>query len=117
MYAVERVSYLRRERTDGSFINIGSSMEQIYYTSKNKAIDRAKSLAEPIKAYNVELEYKQHRSGKVVTYTDYTIKVLEYHESEGKLQFAELHYYLDTDRGKMMITPRIKDKMFFDSLV
>ena len=116
MYAVERITYYRKRNKNGSFITTGTSMEQYYYTSKNKAVDRARSLAETIKPYNVELSYNLYKRGVNKTYTDYTIKIAEFHESEGKLQFEDMYYYLDTDQGNILPRTRMKEVVFFDSI-
>lgn len=113
IYQVCRYYYTNAKRRNDTYC--ANAREESYlYTSKNKAIDRARSLATLVHDYSVNAYYKAYEEGSAKTYQDIMISVDEYHEFEGKLNFADRHHLLETCQGKVH---RYEDKdIFFQSL-
>lgn len=117
MYEVTHCVYYRKQEKDGTFTNKDSqNLTQAFYTSKNKAIDRARSLAGTIKPYNVQLSYDLHMRGQTKHYEDHVVLIAEYREHKGKLCFEAIYCLLETDKGQILPMTRIADINFFNSI-
>lgn len=110
IYEVKRITYTH-QRSRGEIYTAHYDEERALYTSRNKAIDRAKSFAEPIKDYSVQAYWKAFEERRAKSQDDYLVVVDEYTETEGKLSFDNRHYLLETDKGKVY---RHDDTPFFN---
>ena len=113
IYQVSVFTYTNTRRRNETYCS-STKEERYLYTSKNKAIDRARSLATLVHEGNTEWYYKAYEEGRAKSYLDNLIAIDEYHEFEGKLNFVDRHHLLETCQGKVH---RYEDKdIFFQSL-
>lgn len=113
IYQVTAVTYTNsRRRGDTYCSNVRE--ERYLYTSKNKAIDRARSLAALVHEGNTNWYYKAYEEGRAKSYLDNLIAVDEYRDFEGKLNFEDRHHLLETSCGKVH---KYEDRdVFFQSI-
>lgn len=96
---------------------VNDHADEVLFTSKNKAIDRARSWADNLncfKGYNAELDWTQFASGKIKTLDTFMVCVDEYRECEGRLNFEDRHHLADVTQGKVY---RYEDDPFFQAIV
>lgn len=96
---------------------VNTHEQEVLFTSKNKAIDRARSWADNLncfKGYNAELDWTQFASGKIKTLDTFMVCVDEYRECEGRLNFEDRHHLADVAKGKVY---RYEDDPFFQAIV
>ena len=96
---------------------VNTHEQEVLFTSKNKAIDRARSWADNLncfKGYNAELDWTQFASGKIKTLDTFMVCVDEYRECEGRLNFEDRHHLADIAQGKVY---RYEDDPFFQAIV
>lgn len=96
---------------------VNTHEQEVLFTSKNKAIDRARSWADNLncfKGYNAELDWTQFASGKIKTLDTFMVCVDEYRECEGRLNFEDRHHLADVAQGKVY---RYEDDPFFQAIV
>jgi hypothetical protein len=96
---------------------VNDHADEVLFTSKNKAIDRARSWADNLnyfKEYNAKLYWDLFASGKNKTLDTYMVCVDEYRECDGRLNFEDRHHLADTAQGKVY---RYEDDPFFQAIV
>lgn len=100
VYKVTLTKYNNRKRNNETYcadVKEDSSL----YTSKNKAADRARSLASCVFPDLVFSYYKAFENGTAKGYDDYMVAVDEYQDFEGKLNFVDRHYLMESRLGKV----------------
>lgn len=113
VYKVLKIKHTHSKRGDYTY-SVPTEEDSVLYTSKNKAADRARSLASCVFPDLVYSYYKAFENGTAKGYDDYTIVVDEYHEFEGRLFFSDAHYLLETRLGKVYNYER--KEPFFNSI-
>ena len=84
-------------------------IEESLFTSKSKAIDKARWYAEAIEF--TARSYNSFELGITDFYYEKDITVLTYEESEGALICQEYHHFMETDRGDVLTYENV-DKFF-----
>lgn len=100
VYKVTLTKYNNRKRNNETYC-ADVKEYSLLYTSKNKAADRARSLASCVFPDLVFSYYKAFENGTAKGYDDYMIAVDEYQDFEGKLNFVDRHYLMESRLGKV----------------